>query len=303
MRRKTTRMSKASPPLLPDQTVAHAVTHATDQLAVITDEARLEAEVLLAEALGCDRTSLLADLDRILSQPTLQKFQVLLNLRLTRKPLQYILNRAPFYNAIMQVDERVLIPRPETELLIDQVVAYAKNHKPRGRHWQIADIGTGSGAIAIALAQTIPDAMIIATDISSDALTVARHNAQANTVTDLITFRLGSLLEPVTETVDILAANLPYIPNNRKTELAPEVTNFEPHIALFGGEDGFDHYRTLFVQLAHHTTLPPVMIIEIDATQHEIVHTTCQQYFPQASVTASKDYQSLPRIVKILFNS
>ncbi len=202
----------------------------------------MDAELLLCHLLNRNRAWLIANRDAGLSPPQAQTFQDFLVRRLAGEPIQYILGETEFYGLPFRVTPDVLIPRPETEHLVEKVLALANNfERPR-----IVDIGTGSGAIPIALAHSLPDAEIAAVDFSQAALAIACENATRNGLAERIRFLEGDLLAPVAEQrFDIVASNPPYIPEADRASLAVEVRDYEPALALFAGEDGLDLYRRL----------------------------------------------------------
>jgi release factor glutamine methyltransferase len=200
---------------------------------------RLTAEVLLGHALKRERIFLYAHGDEALSELAWIHYGRYLNERLKGKPTQYITHRQEFYGRDFYVDERVLIPRPETEHLVEAALGYLKMH-PGGR---VLDVGTGSGAIAVSLAAETGSS-VIALDISYQALEVARRNAEQHQAA--VEFVQGDLLEAVAPgSVDLLVSNPPYVPVVEAAEMQREVLDWEPHLALFGGADGLEIYRRL----------------------------------------------------------
>lgn len=199
------------------------------------DTPRLDAELLLAEAAGTTRSQIVAGL----VDPTgsVRTYEAWLKRRASREPLAYITGRQGFRRIVLRVDDRVLIPRPETELL----VAVVKVDRPCG----ILDLATGSGAVALAFADELPDATITAADISPAALEVARINACETGASDRVSFVLSDLLDSVDGIFDAISANLPYVEAGAIDGLQPEVSTFEPRIALDGGTDGLDLVRKL----------------------------------------------------------
>jgi release factor glutamine methyltransferase len=200
---------------------------------------RLDAELLLAEVLGMDRLHLYLDHDRPLQPEELARFRPLLLARAQRKPLQYILGRASFREVTLRVDPRVLIPRPETEELVGVVLERVT--RGAGRDLKGLDLGTGSGAIALALALEGPFAQVVGTDVSEDALDVARANAVELGLDAKVELRLGDLFEPVRpeERFDVIVSNPPYVAETELAGLEPEVREWEPREALVSrGEEG-----------------------------------------------------------------
>ena len=190
------------------------------------ENARLESELLLAAVLGIKRLDLYLQFDRPITDAELEQFRGMVRRRLKREPLQYILGSAGFRRLELEVNRSVLIPRPETELLVDQVLAWLREHPGSG---DVVDIGTGSGAIAISVASEA-GVRVVGTDVSPEALEVARRNAERAQVSDRVEFRVGSLLDALSDGArfSVLAANLPYIGEAERGSLAPEVRDWEP---------------------------------------------------------------------------
>jgi release factor glutamine methyltransferase len=220
--------------------VGDALAAATDALAAArVPEARLDAEVLLAHAGGRSRASLIADPRAELPPAVSRMYGELVRRRLRREPVAYIVGTKGFRRIELAVDRRVLVPRPETELLVE----VALERRP-GR---MLDVGTGSGAIALALADELPDAEIVATDTSPGALEVARANAERLGLAGRVRFEPGTV--PEGEGFDLVLANLPYVAERDWAGLEPEVTEWEPREALLAGEDGLDAYRDLLAPM------------------------------------------------------
>ena len=211
------------------------------------ENARLDAEWLLAEALDTDRLELYLQYDRLLDSVEKSTFKSLLLRRAAREPLQYILGKTSFRELDLLTDKRVLIPRQETEVLVESVLNWGSNKK-QGLG-SVLDLGTGSGAIGISLALEGECSRVVATDVENDALAVARINAERNGVGDLLEFRSGSLysISHSEEHFDVIVSNPPYIPDNEACGLQPEVLEWEPVEALFGGETGFEIMREIIV--------------------------------------------------------
>ncbi|HUQ17648.1 MAG TPA: peptide chain release factor N(5)-glutamine methyltransferase [Candidatus Saccharimonadales bacterium] len=206
----------------------------------------LDADVLLAHVAGVGKEALVAHPEAVLPPDAERRYDELLSRRARGEPVAYLRGYKEFYGITLGVDPRVLVPRPETEVLVDAVRAFAA-----GRQLSVVDVGTGSGAIAIALARSEPALRILATDLSADALAVARDNAAANGVAARITFLQGDLLAPVAEPVDCVAANLPYLPADALDDLSGlsglfgdrAALAFEPRLATLAGPDGLDLIR------------------------------------------------------------
>jgi release factor glutamine methyltransferase len=216
------------------------------------DTPRLDAELLLGEALGVGRARLVLDADGPLDEPAAGRFATLVGRRAAREPVAYILGRKEFRNIMLRVDPRVLIPRPETELLVEVGLSL----EPETR---VLDVGTGSGAIALALKQERPDLLITGTDASEDALDVARLNAERLGLE--VAFVQADLLDGVEGPFDAVLANLPYVPNG--VELQPEIARYEPASALYAGPDGLDAFRRLLTMLDG----APLVALEVGAAQ------------------------------------
>ena len=203
----------------------------------------MEAEWLVSDLLGIDRTDLAFSRGRLLSLHQRRRLLASTNRRRRRVPLQQILGHTEFFSLPFRLSRHVLIPRPETEILVESLVDRVRAlRRPR-----ILDVGTGSGAIAVAAASTVPHSRVVALDVSVPALSIAKDNARLNGVEGRIAFLNGSLLSPFLRrpAFDALAANLPYIPSDRFDGLQPEVRDYEPRLALDGGPDGLRLYRSL----------------------------------------------------------
>ena len=223
-----------------DATVGDALGAASDALvAAGVPEARLDAEVLLAAASGRGRASLIADPSGPLPPAVSRLYGEFVRRRLRREPVAYIVGAKGFRRIELAVDRRVLVPRPETELLVE----VALERRP-GR---VLDVGTGSGAIALAIADEMPGTTIIATDTSPGALEVAQANAERLGLAERVHFEVGTV--PEGQGFDLVLANLPYVAERDWTGLAPEVTQWEPREALLAGEDGLDAYRELLAPM------------------------------------------------------
>jgi release factor glutamine methyltransferase len=216
--------------------VQEALGAAIDALAAAgVEDPRLDAELLLAEATGWERAALVADPDAEVPPAAGRRFGELVRRRLRREPVAYILGRKGFRNLDLAVDRRVLVPRPETELLVELALEL--------RPSSVLDVGTGSGAIALAVADELPGCAVTATDTSPGALEVARANAKRLGLGERVRFHEGTL--PEGERFDLILANLPYVAEHDWPKLQPEVTQWEPPEALLAGPDGLDAYRAL----------------------------------------------------------
>ncbi len=206
------------------------------------ENARLEAEVLLADVLGFDRAGLFAARRPGLDDREHRAFDALLGRRARREPLQYVRGRQEFFSREFLVDRRVLVPRPETETLVEVALRLARPLEAAS----VLDLGCGSGVIAITLALELPNAAVFASDVSPDAVEVARENARRLHVAGRIEFGCGDLFTATRgRRFDLVVSNPPYVCRAEIERLAPEVRDYEPRIALDGGEDGLDFYRRL----------------------------------------------------------
>src|SRR5215469_3621960 len=277
-----------------------ALTRATENLAAIETlrpTAARDSELLLLDSLRLTRAQFLAEPTRELTSAELSLYLEAIARRSHHEPLQYITGHQEFYGLRLRVTPAVLIPRPETEHLVEAVLARLPHDAPT----TIADIGTGSGAIAIALAAHLPNAAIIALDISSEALTVARGNAEARNnagagnIAGRIRFLESDLLNsiPPTERFDAVVSNPPYVPTIDLPVLHREVRQYEPGIALFAGTEGLDAYRRLIPQA--HAALKPngLLAMEIGHGQRDAVASLLAGW---NEVSFIDDLQQIPRV-------
>jgi release factor glutamine methyltransferase len=234
---------------------------------------RLEAELLLAGVLGMRRLDLYLQHDRPVGGAELQQYRDAVRRRLKHEPLQYVLGTASFRGLELKVDGRVLIPRPETELLVGTVLEWAAARAPMGADWGgVLDVGTGSAAIALSLAVEGRFDRIVATDVSRDALDVAMENAVAAGLEAVVEFRCGELFEPVTdERFSVIVSNPPYVAESEREDLAPEVREHEPALALFGGATGLDVIAELIAAAPGYMEAGALLAIEIGAGQGDAV--------------------------------
>lgn len=260
------------------------------------DAPRLTAELLLAHALGCDRVRLYLDFDKPLGEPELTAFRELVRRRAEREPTAYLLGRRDFYEHTFQVDARVLVPRPETELVVEAALSALASSPEGGR---ALDLCTGSGAIAISLALARPGAQVTATDLSEDALAVARENATrlgAAGVTFLAGDLYAALAPPSPETrFDVIVSNPPYVPRGELDTLAPEVRR-EPRLALDGGGDGLAISRRIAAEAPAHLRPGGTLVLEMHESHlHELPAICLQSGFQRAE--PHRDLAGLPRFV------
>jgi release factor glutamine methyltransferase len=271
-------------------------THQTLEDAGIPD-ARLEAEVMVMNHLRMTRQDIFANQDVEVAAQQESELAQTLERRLQREPLAYILGYKEFYGINLLVNSNVMIPRPETELLVEHALFMALMGMET-RELVIADVGTGSGAVAINLAIHLPAAHIYAVDNSDPVLDVASYNIRAHNVADRVTLGKGDLLEAVPEALDIIVANLPYIPTERISTLQPEI-QFEPRQALDGGPDGLDQIRSLLARAPGHLKDPGTILLELDPEQVPFVEDLVRQQFPEATTSVERDLAQLDRIFVI----
>jgi len=260
---------------------------------VPASEAALDAELLMRDALGWDRASWLTKRDEAAAPAVGAAFAAALTRRAAREPVAYIRGVQEFYGRAFQVGPGVLIPRPETELLVDESLTALTGHgQPR-----IVDIGTGSGCLAITLALECPSSSIVATDISAAALAGARANAAAHGVAGRITFVETSFLDGVAGPFDLIVTNPPYVPDRDEPDLAPEVAAHEPHSALFAGPDGLRAVRAVIALAA--TALAPggALVMEIGVGQWPAVQVALAAAGLGGSARVRADVQGIPRAV------
>jgi release factor glutamine methyltransferase len=256
---------------------------------------QLDAEVLLAHSLGISRSELYARLDQRPQKGAEKTFRSFIASRLLHEPVAYITGHKEFYGLELHVDRRVLIPRPETETLVEVALTIARQHHVT----ELAEVGVGSGAVAIALAVNLPWAEIYATDSSSHALKVAEENCRRHNVWDRVHLALGDLLDPLPEPVGLVVANLPYVAEGELKGLAPDITQYEPLTALDGGPDGLDHVRRLLEQAGPWLKPPGMICLEIGAAQALAVNALARAHFPTATVALVRDLAGLDRVVII----
>jgi len=266
------------------------------QLAARTQLAHTEspvrdAELLLLHILGITKAQLLIDPKRELTSAELAAYQALLARRAAHEPVQYITGMQEFYGLPFRVTPATLIPRPETELLVESVLAQIPQHHAV----RIADVGTGTGCIAIALAVHLPYAHVTALDLSNDALSVARENAAINHVKKRVMPLHSDLLSSVAgQAFDVVVSNPPYVPFSDRSTLAPQVRDFEPDAALYAGEDGLEIYRRLIPQAYKALHPGGLLAMEIGYGQDAALRSLLTEW---NEVTILNDLQGIPRTI------
>lgn len=263
------------------------------------DDAPIEAELLLCHVLGISKTQLYTEAERPLTSGEIDTCSYLIQRRFLHEPIAYILRRCEFYDIEFYIDHRASIPRPETEGLVEKAIE-AGYHRFPLENFTIADIGTGSGVIAISLALALPQAKIYATDISALALQVAEINCRRHQVDNQVELLQGNLLEPLPTKVDMIVANLPYIRNSELRMLSPEIANFEPIVALAGGEDGLDKIRQMLEQIPEKLNHGGHFLLEIGQDQGKAVTSLINNHFPKASTELIPDLSGIDRVVEVV---
>ncbi|MDD5312324.1 MAG: peptide chain release factor N(5)-glutamine methyltransferase [Dehalococcoidia bacterium] len=266
-------------------------------------EPEAEASVLLCHLLKMDKSRLHAQQEMELEAGQFAELEKLVGRRLNREPAAYIIRNKEFYGIELYVDSRVLIPRPETEILVEEAIKFAQKYKAKESNSQrkliIADVGTGSGAIAIALAVNLPQSIIYATDISEKALEVAAINVKRLGLEARIILIRGDLLDPIDRKLDMIVANLPYIAEAELGCLQAEVACHEPGIALQGGADGLQVMRRLIGQASGKIAAGGAVLLEIGAGQERGVTGIVHDLMPGSTIELIKDFGGINRVVRI----
>lgn len=247
-----------------------------------------------------DKAWLVANASVAISADDTCKYADLITRRLTGEPIQYITGQTEFFGLPFRVTPDVLIPRPETEHLVEEVLRLSAQFTQKPI--RIADVGTGSGVIAIALAHLLPESKIAATDLSSRALKIAIRNAQLNQVADRVMFHEGDLLAPLSgQSFHILASNPPYVPLSDRDSLSVEVRDYEPPTALFAGEEGLAIYRRLIPGARQFLTPNGWLVLEIGYGQQPAIEELLQLHSCR-DIHFMRDYQGIPRVVSARCN-
>ncbi len=260
------------------------------------EDSRLEAQLLLCYALGVDRTRLLAALDEAASEEQSNRFEMALKRRLRREPTSYIIGHREFYDIELEVTPVAPVPRPETELVVEETLRFAKNF---ANSLTVVDVGTGSGAIALAVAKHLPRARVLATDIATDVLTLAKRNAERLGLADRIEYVQTDLIAGLEGPFDIVVANLPYVKSGDWEGLAPEIRLYEPLRAFDGGDDGLQLIQRLLAQTAGVLSPGCLMILEISWDQARALRSLVEELLPQSHLSVKQDLAGLDRIAII----
>ena len=262
-----------------------------------SEEASLEAELLLAYALSTDRTHLYQRLRDGLAPDAESAFDALLRRRLAHEPTAYILGRKEFYGLEFEVTPAAIIPRPETETLVELVLEFVGTRDTR-HETRVVDVGVGCGAIALALAANLPPpAQIVATDISPEALALARRNAVRHGLAERIRFLEGDLLEPLDDPADVIAANLPYVRSGDFEAGPPEIREHEPRLGLDGGADGLRLIARLLRDAPPRLKPGGALFVEIGDAQGDAARKLAAESFPRARVEVKRDLSRLDRVL------
>jgi release factor glutamine methyltransferase len=279
--------------------IGQALQEATDSLRAVASAPHLEAEVLLSYVLDTSRTVLSAHPEYALTADQLSSYQALVQRRVSNYPLPYLTGSVEFYGLEFEVTPDVLIPRPETETLVDLALAR--------RPTTVVDVGTGSGCIAVSLAVHLPDATIYAIDVSAAALAVAQRNAERHGVAERMVLLVGDVLSPRPGSVDLIVSNPPYVRSGECASLPASIRDHEPRLALDGGADGLAIIQRLLIQA------PAVLrsgepeegraggglLIEIGADQGEAASQLARTFFPQATVRVHPDLTGRDRVLEV----
>jgi release factor glutamine methyltransferase len=263
------------------------------------DDARLNVELLLAHALDLQRIQLYTNFDKPLTAEEVGRFRGLFERRLKREPVQYIIGSVNFMGMHFDVDPRVLIPRPETETLIEQIILFSRRYQ-ENETIRMLEIGTGSGNIAIAAAKFVKNAQVQAIDISPDAIAVAKKNAHLHQVDSRIDFICADIFEsleqPFQTKYNLVVSNPPYVSNDEWENLQPEIKNFEPLVAVTDGKDGFKFYRRIIEIVPEYVEPGGGLILEVGIDQaEEVLRLLENAGLKQVQITP--DMQGVPRVV------
>ena len=265
------------------------------------DSPRLTAEILLSHQLKTDRVNLYLNFDKPLTEHEISGYRSLIRRRLLHEPIQYITGTQEFWSLDFMVNPQVLIPRPESELLVEQAVKrFESDFAQQNRNPRILDLGTGSGVLAISVAKELPYARIWATDLSEGALNVARRNAEKHKLSDRIEFMCGDLWEPMTHLdfqFDLILSNPPYIASEDYGDLAPEIRDHEPRVALDGHEGGMYFIEKILQEGPVHLNPGGWLLMEMAPDQTERALLLAEHINGYGEMTRIKDYSHAYRVV------
>jgi release factor glutamine methyltransferase len=261
------------------------------------DSPRAAAEILLAHALGCGRIDLYLRFDQPVTADERDRFRALVRRRLRREPVAYITGQREFWSLPLSVDDSVLIPRPDTECLVEAALTVLP--EAGNARWRVLELGTGSGAVILALASERPGHRFVATDLSPAAVATARANARRSGLETAMTFFAGDWFAPLSTggTWNLVVCNPPYIATSALAHLAPEVAAFEPRQALDGGPHGLDHLRRLIDQAPQHLGAGGYLMLELGSDQRRAVEDLARRVPGYDQVGFRKDYAGRDRVV------
>lgn len=279
-------------------TIHKVLKEATGRLGEISATPLLDAQVLLCHVLEVERLYLIINKDRALTNKETFEYNEMIEKRLDGMPVQYIIRNQEFMGLDFYVEEGVLVPRPDTEILIEKIL----DSIDLDGKYNIVDIGTGSGAITVSLAKFIKNAHVYSIDISMKALNIARKNAHTHGVTSKISFLNGSLFEPLENidikgNVDVLVSNPPYIPSEEIRKLQIEVAKYEPRIALDGGVDGLDFYRKIVDNGPEYLRSGGILALEVGHDQARKVADLMKEKNRYVEIQITKDLAGIERVV------
>jgi release factor glutamine methyltransferase len=277
---------------MPSETIGEAMAQLLNQTPAQNENFSQDLLVLMARVLGKEKTWVMAHTERVLSAEEHEKWEAALSTFRKGVPLPYVLGEWEFYGLRLKVTPAVLIPRPETELLVETGINWLNANPTRRRG---LDVGTGSGCIPVALASNVLDLEMVATDISAEALDVAKFNVQKHGLTSRIRLLQANLMDGIAESFDLICGNLPYIPNERLPML--EVPKWEPLVALGGGLDGLQFIKPFLQQASAKLTPQGLVLAEIDAELENQVKELAKSIWPNARIEIRKDLAGLPRLL------
>jgi release factor glutamine methyltransferase len=279
-----------------------ALAYGRSQLSPHTPTPQLDARLLLEHLLDVPYSYLIIHFNQPLTAEQEKGYHQLITRAQQGEPIPYIIGHAPFFDFDLYVAPGVLIPRPETEQLVELAVAWIKEQaaETAQKALKVVDVGSGSGCIAIALARQLPQLQVTAVDISPTALTIAQQNAQ-RLAPNRIAFQQSDLLQAISDPVDLIVANLPYVTSGEWQVLADGVKLHEPVLALDGGEDGLDLIRRLLPQVTTRLRPNGALFLEIGWQQGKAAHKLAQDCFPEATIKILPDFAGHERFLKIVF--
>ncbi len=265
------------------------------------EDYHIEARAILGHVLDKTPAQLYTNTELALTSGQRRRLIGLIERRLLHEPVPYLLGYAEFYGRKFFVNKNVLIPRPETENLVEEAIKWIsmKKYSMPAAEISVADVGTGSGVIAITIALRHPDIKIFASDVSPKALSVARRNSRAHAVSRRMRFYQGDLLRPIRPKLDLIIANLPYIAQTELLRLSPEINRFEPIEALDGGPKGVSAISALLSEARNYLKEGGCLLLEIGAGQSKRVAALAKRSFSNSSISMVRDYGGIERVIKI----